>query len=62
MEPLDIQLAREMLAAIDNGEVRADGSVRPRIGDAKFISANEAASLAQRCIETIETAGFKAYK
>lgn len=60
-EPLNVQLAREMLNAIDNGECRADGSIRPRMGDAKFLSANEAAAQAQRCIDTIIAAGFKPY-
>lgn len=60
-EPLPVQLARETLAAIDNGEQLADGRFRMRMGDAKPMDYGEAMALAQRCIDEITAAGFKAY-
>lgn len=61
-EPFEIQLARETLAAIDNGTHRlSDNTLRPLMGDAKFIPYGEAMAEAQRCVDKIIAAGFKPY-
>lgn len=61
VEPLNIQLARETLAAIDNGTELDGGMFRMQMGDAKPMPYGEAMQLAQSCINEIEAAGFKAY-
>lgn len=60
-EALNIQLARETLAAIDNGAELPNGMFRMQMGDAKPVTFHEASVLAQKCINEIEAAGLKAY-
>lgn len=55
-EPLNIQLAREWLAALDNAERTEDGRYIPQMGDAKPMTARELAIAAQVAINVIQSA------
>jgi hypothetical protein len=60
-EPLQIQLQREWLAALDNATELADGTYMPKIGDAKPMSESDWCRARVRAIDAIVAAGFLPY-